>query len=186
MSDVQQKNPLEGVNSSSVMRLRLKRTEDTLNNGFGFGFKIQDSGSPPALQIVSLVEGSEAEKSGLIRPGDIILTINNVSVDGCTYDEAIQTLALMPIGAYVSFVVRVPLGFATKLVTTFDDNGMPRTLRITERTPKPKSDRTTLPNTKVPTTSNHADSTESNGKQLNQPMATLKPVTNPINTHRKK
>lgn len=126
------KTKMVEVDKSSVMRLRLKRTAAN-SEGFGFGIKIQDRGAPPTLQVVSLVKGCEAEKSGLIRPGDIILRINNVDVASCTYDEAIQTLALMPIGAYVSFVVRVPLGYATRLVTTFDDDGQPRTLRITEK-----------------------------------------------------
>lgn len=117
---------------SSVMRLRLKRLAH-ITEGFGFGLNIQDRGTPPVLQITSLVKECEAQKSGLIRSGDIILRINNVDVSKCTYDEAIQTLASTPMNAFASFTVRAPYGFVTRLVTTFEENGHSKTIRITER-----------------------------------------------------
>lgn len=117
---------------SSVMRLRLKRFAH-ITEGFGFGLNIQDRGTPPVLQINSLVKECEAQKSGLIRSGDIILRINNVDVSKCTYDEAIQTLASTPMNAFASFTVRAPYGFVTRLVTTFEENGHSKTIRITER-----------------------------------------------------
>ena len=136
---------------SSTMRLRLRRQPDqqqqqhqdgtgtiasnSFASGFGFGLVLADRGQPPVLQIDGLAGGgSEAEQSGLVRPGDIILRINNVDVSRCTFDEALQTLASTPVGAYASFIVRAPFGFTTRLVTTFEEDGTPRTLRITERT----------------------------------------------------
>ncbi|OTF73936.1 nitric oxide synthase-like protein, partial [Euroglyphus maynei] len=102
---------------SSVMRLRLKRLPNELDKGFGFGINIQDRGTPPVLQISSIENDCEAQKSGLIRDGDIILRINNIDISKCTYDEAIQTLASAPINEYASFIVRAPFGYVTRLVT---------------------------------------------------------------------
>lgn len=134
------------------MRLRLKRCEAaSLASGFGFGLHIQDRGSAPVLQIERLAADCEAERSGLVRPGDIILRINNVDVSRCTFDEALQTLASTPVGSYASFIVRAPYGFTTRLVTTFEEDGTPRTIRITERTTRKAS--TTGPFTLTPATS---------------------------------
>lgn len=142
---------------SSTMRLRLRRQAEqdglastgstgssssnsnfnynNLSSGFGFGLVLVDRGCPPVLQIDGLAGGEcEAAQSGLVRPGDIILRINNVDVSRCTFDEALQTLASTPVGSYASFIVRAPFGFTTRLVTTFDEFGTPKTLRITERT----------------------------------------------------
>ena len=148
--------------SSSAMRLRLKRYDDCLVSGFGFGLEIQDRGSPPVLQIECLAKDCEAEKSGLVRPGDIILRINNVDVSRCTFDEALQTLASTPVGSYASFIVRAPYGFTTRLVTTFEEDGTPRTIRITERTNRKLS--TSGPSALMPISANTTKmvSTESN------------------------
>lgn len=140
---------------SSTMRLRLRRQAEqdglagnssgssssagnfnynNLGSGFGFGLVLSDRGCPPVLQIDGLASGEcEAAQSGLVRPGDIILRVNNVDVSRCTFDEALQTLASTPVGSYASFIVRAPFGFTTRLVTTFEEDGTPRTLRITER-----------------------------------------------------
>jgi hypothetical protein len=144
MSNLQQLDPItvaagggmvHSTSSSSAMRLRLKRYDDSgLVSGFGFGLEIQDRGSPPVLQIAGLARDFDAEKSGLVRPGDIILRINNVDVSRCTFDEALQTLASTPVGSFASFIVRAPYGFTTRLVTTFEEDGTPRTIRVTERT----------------------------------------------------
>ena len=117
---------------SNVMRLRLKRLTNIVN-GYGFGLNIQDRGTPPALQISSIENNCEAEKSGLIRNGDIILRINNHDVSQCTYDEAIQKLTSTPMNAYASFTVRAPFGYVTRLITTFEEDGQSKTIRITER-----------------------------------------------------
>lgn len=131
-----------GINPSGVMRLRLRRrstgneTSRDLNTStldFGFGFEIEDRGQPPTLQVARLILDSEAHRSGLLRVGDLILKVNTVEVGSCTFDEALQTLASTPAGAYASFLVRAPFGYATRLVTTFSEDGTPNTLRITER-----------------------------------------------------
>lgn len=148
----------EVATPSSTMRLRLRRQAEqdgqagnssgstggssgnsnfnynNLSSGFGFGLVLADRGCPPVLQIDGLAGGEcEAAQSGLVRPGDIILRINNVDVSRCTFDEALQTLASTPVGSYASFIVRAPFGFTTRLVTTFEEDGTPKTLRITER-----------------------------------------------------
>lgn len=126
-----------GVSASGVMRLRLRRspTNETTASSFdfGFGFEVADRGQQPTLQVSKLIADSETERSGLLRVGDIILKVNGVEVAACTFDEALQTLASTPAGAYASFLVRAPFGFSTQLVTTFAEDGTPSTMRITER-----------------------------------------------------
>lgn len=132
-----------GISASGVMRLRLRRratvAEATQGStsasslDFGFGFEIEDRGHAPTLQVSRLIDDSEAQRSGLLRVGDLILKVNTVEVSACTFDEALQTLASTPAGAYASFLVRAPFGYATRLVTTFGDDGTPSTMRITER-----------------------------------------------------
>ena len=127
-----------------------------------------------------------------VRPGDIILRINNVDVSRCTFDEALQTLASTPVGSYASFIVRAPYGFTTRLVTTFEEDGTPRTIRITERSARKSS--TTGPITLTPATAAKMVNAESNGQcvnchqktgQTNGTATALQPTSTPNMSRRK-
>jgi len=57
--------------------------------GSGFGFRVTGSASTvPSLRVESLVRDGEADQSGLLRPGDLILKVNQEDVSKCSYDEA--------------------------------------------------------------------------------------------------
>ncbi|KPM09092.1 nitric oxide synthase-like protein 2 [Sarcoptes scabiei] len=175
--------PKKSTKDSYFIRLRLKRLPKD-DYGFGFGLILQDRGTSPALQIQSLIDGDEAQKSGLIRSGDIILRVNNVDVSRCSFDEAIQTLASQPIGAYASFLVRAPFGYVTRLITTFEENGHSRTVRITERIDRQSSPSKIKSNQKLsngPATSCPSDinngteiDSKSNGSQSPQSNESLR------------
>jgi hypothetical protein len=117
----------------AIMRCRLRKCGQN-----GFGFSVKQRSSAPTLSIGELYRNGEAEKSGLIRPGDIILKVNDTDVSQCSYDEAVG--ALTSAGAtqkdsLVSFVIRAPIGYTTRLETTFSSDGTPKTVRITEKIP---------------------------------------------------
>lgn len=128
-------------NTPSVIRCRLKRNEKN-----GFGFSVKPRGEAPILMVSELIKNGEAELSGLIRPGDIILKINDIDVSRCSYEYALQVLKAMPFHSYTSFVIRAPLGYTTRLETTFNPDGYPRTVRITERIYKTSLNQVLSPN----------------------------------------
>lgn len=100
----------------------------------GFGLIVgKRCDSPPCLMVSCLQPGGEAASSGLIRPGDIILKINGTDVSHCLYAEAVQLLEATNGDTELRLVIRAPLGYSTHLQTTFDQEGCPRTYRVTER-----------------------------------------------------
>lgn len=120
------------LNSSSpcsAIRVRLQ-----CNHGSGFGLTPgKRSDSTPCLMVSSLQTGGEAASSGLLRPGDLILKINDKDVSRCSYDDAMQTFEASSADSELRLLIRAPPGYATHLETTFDAEGCPRTYRVTER-----------------------------------------------------
>ena len=114
----------------TVMRCRLRYGTN------GFGFSVKQRSPAPTLLVTELSRNGEAEKSGLIRPGDIILKINDTDVSQCSYAEAFTTLMSAQRDPFTSFVIRAPIGYTTRLETTFCSDGTPKTLRITEKIAK--------------------------------------------------
>lgn len=114
----------------SIMKCRLKKTHEA---GFGFNVKPNKSSLYPSLVVSDLIKNGEADKSGLIRPGDVILKINDYDVSQCSYDDGLKLFKLIPADSVVSFVIKAPIGYTTRLETTFASDGSPRTLRITEK-----------------------------------------------------
>lgn len=120
---------MSSLSSAVLIRARLLNREKS-----GFGISVSPrTVSPPTLMISGLAKDGEAESSGLIRPGDIILQINNRDVSRCSYEEALEVLRSAPLGETSRFVLRAPFGYTTHLSTYFAPDGSPRTFRITER-----------------------------------------------------
>jgi len=119
-------------NSSSFIRVKLfNRFSD------GFGLVIEKrSSQPPTLMITDLIQGGEAQTSGLIRPGDIIVKINEIDVSNCSYEAAINVYQSLEKGRMFYFLIRPPFGSRTHLETTFSKDGTPQTYRITEKLDK--------------------------------------------------
>lgn len=113
----------------SAIRVKLRSV-----NGLGFGLVVgKRSDTPPCLMVSCLKPGGEAASSGLIRPGDIILKINEADVSQCPYSDALRNMEGTDGQSELRLVIRAPLGYSTHLQTTFDEEGCPRTYRVTER-----------------------------------------------------
>jgi nitric-oxide synthase len=113
----------------SAIRVRLFSRQ-----GSGFGFRVTGSAaSIPSLRVESLVREGEADESGLLRPGDIILKVNDHDVSTVSYDEARHVLDQAMDQQEIKLLIRAPIGFSTHLETTFDGEGVPKTFRVTER-----------------------------------------------------
>lgn len=103
----------------------------------GFGIRVcQRTLSPPVLMVSALIKDGEADSSGLVRPGDIILQMNEVDLSNRPFEEALKSFKSLETeltGQTVRFLFRAPFGYTTRLETTFTSDGSPRTFRITER-----------------------------------------------------
>lgn len=115
--------------SSSTIRLKLQKLE-----GPSFGLVIaRRSDQPPCLFVASLMKDGEAESSGLIRPGDIILQINSIDVSSMSFDEAQKVWRDAERQESIQLMIRCAFGYTTHLETTFDSTGSPRTYRVTQK-----------------------------------------------------
>ena len=129
-------------NLPAIMRCRLRKSPN------GFGFSVKQRSTAPTLSVGELTRNGEAEKSGLIRPGDIIIRINDIDVSQCSYLEALDALMSIQKDSFTSFVIRAPIGYTTRLETTFASDGTPKTLRITEKIVKSMTEKETSVETK--------------------------------------
>lgn len=113
-----------------MIRVKLiKRRQD------GLGFLIRPRKAPPFVSVSALVAGGMAEQSGLVHVGDVITRVNEIDVSETSYDNAVELLKALPIDAPVALLLRGPDGYSTHLETTFQENGVPRTIRITKAVP---------------------------------------------------
>ena len=120
---------IRSLSDMTSIRVRLFSRQGT-----GFGFRVTGSETAvPSLRVQSIVKEGEADESGLLRPGDIILKVNEQDVSKCSYDEARHVLDQAMDQQEVRLLIRPPFGFSTHLETTFDAEGIPKTFRVTER-----------------------------------------------------
>ncbi|XP_055380117.1 patj homolog [Condylostylus longicornis] len=102
LTDQQRSKSLEQVSglalwSSEVVYVEIEKTE------FGFGFSILDYQDPldpegTVIVIRGLIPGGSAETTNQIFPGDRLVCVEDISLQGISLDEAVSILKGMPIG----------------------------------------------------------------------------------------
>lgn len=80
-----------------------------------------------------------AEQCGLVHVGDVITRVNEIDISESSYENAVELLKALPIDAPVALLLRGPEGYSTHLETTFLENGVPKTIRITKVLPSTDS-----------------------------------------------
>nr|CBV37021.3 nitric oxide synthase [Stramonita haemastoma] len=98
----------------------------------GLGFLVKQRTEKPLVVVADLVAGGIAEESGLVQVGDIILRLNDINLADMSYESAVEVLKAVPIDAPVVMLLRGPEGYTTHLETTFLENGLPKTIRVTK------------------------------------------------------
>ncbi|GFO10495.1 nitric oxide synthase [Plakobranchus ocellatus] len=98
----------------------------------GLGFLVKQRTLKPFVLVASIVKGGVAEESGLVQIGDIILRINDIELSDMSYQSAVEVLKAVPIDTPVVLLLRGPEGYTTYLQTSFQENGQPRTVRVTK------------------------------------------------------
>ncbi|CAL1539173.1 unnamed protein product [Lymnaea stagnalis] len=109
--------------------IRVKLTKQRYG---GLGFLVKQRALKPYVLVASIVKGGVAEESGLVQIGDIILRINDIDLTEMSYASAIEVLKAVPIDTPVVLLLRGPEGYTTFLQTSFQENGLPRTIRVTK------------------------------------------------------
>ncbi|KAG2470836.1 NOS1 protein, partial [Polypterus senegalus] len=97
----------------------------------GLGFLVKQRVCKPPIIISDLIRGGEAEESGLVQVGDIVLAVNNCPVVDMKYESALEMLKNISPETYVVLILRGPEGFTTHLETTFTGDGRRKTIRVT-------------------------------------------------------
>ena len=100
---------------------------------YGLGFYLRNDGN--AVVISGLVPACEAEKSGLVHPGDQISAVNSINVETMTFPQVLAILEKIPVENPVVLLLKGPPNCHTRLVTFFGTDGSPHTTRITESVP---------------------------------------------------
>ena len=67
-----------------------------------------------------------------VQVGDIILRLNDINLAEMSYESAVEVLKAVPTDAPVVLLLRGPEGYTTHLETTFLENGLPKTIRVTK------------------------------------------------------
>lgn len=97
----------------------------------GLGIVVSPKLNNCSVVISELIKDGEAYKTGLLRPGDTILRVNNKDLKGLPYEQCLQILQDLPVDKEAQILLRVPDGYTTRLVTTFNEDGTPKTTRFT-------------------------------------------------------
>uniref|UniRef100_A0A8C4TCU9 Nitric oxide synthase n=1 Tax=Erpetoichthys calabaricus TaxID=27687 RepID=A0A8C4TCU9_ERPCA len=97
----------------------------------GLGFLVKQRVCKPPIIISDLIRGGEAEESGLVQVGDIVLAVNNCPVVDMKYESALEMLKNISPETHVVLILRGPEGFTTHLETTFTGDGRRKTIRVT-------------------------------------------------------
>lgn len=102
ITDQQRSKSVEQVSglalwSTDVVHVNVEKTDR------GFGFSILDYQDPldtegTVIVVRGLIPGGAAESTGLIFPGDRLITVNEHNLQGATLDEAVTILKGIPIG----------------------------------------------------------------------------------------
>ncbi|ESO82409.1 hypothetical protein LOTGIDRAFT_134597, partial [Lottia gigantea] len=114
-------------NTANTIRVKLVKQEKG-----GLGFLVKQRTNKPLVVVADLVSGGIAEESGLVQVGDVILRINDIDLTDMSYDSCVEILKAVPIDAPVVLLLRGPDGYVTHLETTFQENGMPKSVRVTK------------------------------------------------------
>ena len=117
---------MEGEGTNLIRVKLIKQKHD------GLGFLVKPRKHKPFVTISALVAGGMAEQSGLVYEGDVIMRVNEIDVSEMNYENAVELLKALPIDAPVALLLRGPDGCSTHLVTTFQENGIPKTVRVTK------------------------------------------------------
>lgn len=87
-------DPIDGQttdNNQEDSHLLTRRVRVIKQNGLGISIKGGRENRMPIL-ISKIFEGMSADKTGLLRVGDAILSVNGVDLSNSTHDEAVQVL----------------------------------------------------------------------------------------------
>ena len=115
------------ADAPNTIRVKLVKRK----NG-GVGFLIRERNAKPYVMISDLIVGGVAEASKLVQVGDTILRVNDIDVTDMAYINAVEILKSVPNDIPVVLLLRGPEGYTTHLETTFLENGMARTVRVTQ------------------------------------------------------
>ena len=113
--------------ASNIIRVKLQKEPK-----YGLGFLIRQRSKSPHVIVSDLVSGGMAAKSGLVQIGDIVLKVNDTDLVNISYAESVDVLKALPIYAVVVLILRGPEGYTSHLETRFQNDGTPRTVRITK------------------------------------------------------
>ena len=113
--------------ASNIIRVKLQKEPK-----YGLGFLIRQRSKSPHVIVSDLVTGGMAAKSGLVQIGDIVLKVNDTDLVNISYAESVDVLKALPIYAVVVLILRGPEGYTSHLETRFQNDGTPRTVRITK------------------------------------------------------
>ena len=113
--------------SSNIIRVKLLKQPR-----YGLGFLIRHRSKSPHVVVSDLVSGGMAAQSGLVQIGDLILKVNDTDLVDKSYDESLEILKSLPINSPVVIVLRGPEGYTSHLETRFQNDGTPRTIRVTK------------------------------------------------------
>ncbi|KAK3607685.1 hypothetical protein CHS0354_010674 [Potamilus streckersoni] len=95
------------------------------------GFYLHSDKNSLGLVITGLVRGGSAEQSGLVQAGDILVKVNDTSLQGKSFEEAAIILRSIPVLSQVVLLIRCQDGYKAHLETRFGEDGKPKTVRIT-------------------------------------------------------
>ncbi|KAL4224321.1 Nitric oxide synthase [Mactra antiquata] len=115
------------VRTSNVIRVKLLKQKK-----YGLGFLVRKRSKTPHVVVSDLVTHGTAAESGLVQVGDIILKVNDINFGELTYDKCLDVLKTLPINNTVVLLLKGPDGYTTHLETRFNQDGTPRTVRVTK------------------------------------------------------
>ncbi|KAL3867553.1 hypothetical protein ACJMK2_040440 [Sinanodonta woodiana] len=103
------------------------------------GFYLHSDKNNSHLVISGLVRGGSAEKSGLVQTGDVLVKVNDISLQGKSFEEAAIILRSIPVLSQVVLLLRCQDGYTAHLETHFGEDGKPKTVRITKSINPPET-----------------------------------------------
>ncbi|KAL3869055.1 hypothetical protein ACJMK2_041782 [Sinanodonta woodiana] len=106
---------------------------------YGLGFLVRSRTKSPYVIVSDLVKGGSAAECGLVQVGDILIKVDDISLLDKPYQDAISILNSIPVNTQVVLLLRCQEGYTTHLETRFDQDGLPKTVRITEPINQPET-----------------------------------------------
>nr|QJF53971.1 Nitric oxide synthase [Sinohyriopsis cumingii] len=106
---------------------------------YGLGFLVRSSTNSPFVIVSDLVSGGSAAECGLVQAGDMLIKVDDISLLDKPYQEAVSILKSIPVNSRVVLLLRCQDGYTTHLETRFGEDGLPKTVRITEPINQPET-----------------------------------------------